>query len=317
MSVFLQVACFSKPLSCDLNPLFLFENFMTHRLMNVTEWKPYYFRILTLLNILLWVCLFISFLFLLRNVIAATVRKTPEPAYSARVSPRMIEKKDIQSYEAVLRNNPFGISAGSLNMPSASTSVAKSDVRLIGTIYGRTIHGYAIIADQAGKQAMFRTGEVVIESGVLKKVEKYRVLIEKNGKLTEISMVEAMMTDDVLGKPGSSLSARSIGRGEYLLDHKAVQSALDKPHQIMADAKLIPNVAGGKQEGFLLQEVKKNGIYDSLGMQNGDVLLKINDYGISNPENALQAFTALRGMDRVQLDLIRSGNKMTMTYQIR
>lgn len=290
---------------------------MIHRLMNLIEWKPHYFRILTLLNILLWIGLFFASLFLLRNVISASVRKTDAPAQSTHISPRMIVKKDIQEYEAVLHNNPFGISGGSLNIPSTSTGTVLSDLRLIGTIYGRSIHGYAILADQTGKQAMFRTGEFVFESGVLKKVEKYRVFIEKNGKLTEISMVEAVLTDDVLGKPGSSLSVRNVGRGEYLLDHKAVQSALDKPHQMITDAKLIPNISGGKQEGFLLQDIKKNGIYDSLGMQNGDVLLKINDFSISNPENALQVFTALRGMDRVQLDLIRSGNKMTMTYQIR
>jgi general secretion pathway protein C len=285
--------------------------------MNVIEWKPYYFRILTLLNILLWIGLFFASLFLLRNIISVSVRKIDAPAQATHISQRLIEKKDIKEYESVLHNNPFGISGGSLNIPSTSTGTILSDLRLIGTIYGHSIHGYAILADQTGKQAMFRVGEDVFDSGVLKKVEKYRVFIEKNGKLTKISMIESVLNGDVLGNSGSSPSARNIGRGEYLLDHRAVQSALDKPNQIITDAKLIPNMSGGKQEGFILQEIKKNGIYDSLGMQNGDVLLRINDFSISNPENALQVFTALRGMDRVQLDLIRGGNKMTMTYQIR
>jgi general secretion pathway protein C len=67
----------------------------------------------------------------------------------------------------------------------------------------------------------------------------------------------------------------------------------------------------------MLREVRRNGLYDSLGMQNGDVLLRINSFNISNPENALQAFTALRGMDKVQLDIIRNNNRMTLNYQIR
>lgn len=290
---------------------------MIHRLKNVTKWKLPYSRILTLLNLVLGTLLFISILFLSGNIISAMVQEREGPVSSSPITPRVSEKKDIQAYEAMLRNNPFGISAGSLKSASVSTGGAGSDMRLLGTISGHSIHGYAIIADKDGKQTMFRTGESVFGSGELKKVEKYRVFIGKNGKLSEISMVEVIISDDLYGKPGSSLSVRSIGKGEYLLDQKAVQSALDKPHQIMTDAKLIPNMAGGKQEGFLLLEVKKNGIYDNLGMQNGDVLLRINDYGISNPENALQAFMALRGMDRVQLDLIRSGNRMTMAYQIR
>jgi general secretion pathway protein C len=92
---------------------------------------------------------------------------------------------------------------------------------------------------------------------------------------------------------------------------------LDNPAQIMTDAKLIPNMVKGKPDGFILQEIRKNGVYDNLGMKNGDTLLRINGSNISNPENALQTFMALKGMDKVQLDIIRDGNRMTLNYQIR
>jgi general secretion pathway protein C len=95
------------------------------------------------------------------------------------------------------------------------------------------------------------------------------------------------------------------------------QQASDNPTQIMTDARLRPHKRNGREEGFLLSEVKTGGIYHSLGLRNGDVLLRINEYDISNPEIALQAFTALRGMDRIQIDLLRAGSKMTMTYQIK
>jgi general secretion pathway protein C len=86
---------------------------------------------------------------------------------------------------------------------------------------------------------------------------------------------------------------------------------------MMTDARLRPNLVNGKEEGFVLSEVRPGGIYHSLGLQDGDVLLRINEYDVSNPEKALQAFTALKGMERVQIDLIRAGSKMTMTYQIK
>jgi general secretion pathway protein C len=86
---------------------------------------------------------------------------------------------------------------------------------------------------------------------------------------------------------------------------------------MMTDARLKPNIMNGKEEGFVLSEVKSGGIYQSLGLQDGDVLLRINDYDISNPEKALQAFTALKGMERVQVDLMRGGSRLTMTYQIK
>jgi general secretion pathway protein C len=96
-----------------------------------------------------------------------------------------------------------------------------------------------------------------------------------------------------------------------------VRKAIENPNQIMTEARLLPYVVEGDVQGFVLSEVKSGGLYDSLGLRNGDVLVRVNDYEISTPESALQAFTALKGMDQVQLDVIRHGSAMTLTYQIR
>ncbi|PKL51422.1 MAG: hypothetical protein CVV37_06545 [Nitrospira bacterium HGW-Nitrospira-1] len=86
---------------------------------------------------------------------------------------------------------------------------------------------------------------------------------------------------------------------------------------LKSNVNLIRSRDRGRQEGFILSEVKPGGIYQSLGLRNGDVLLRINEYNINSPETALQAFTAIKGIDRAQLDILRNNTKMTMTYQIR
>jgi general secretion pathway protein C len=167
---------------------------------------------------------------------------------------------------------------------------------------------------------MFKVGESVFESGKLVSVEKYRASIESNGKLIKINMVDVLAPsemEDIKGRRVPAGPVQMVKRGEYMIDQKVVQQSLENPTQIMTDAKLIPHMIQGKQEGFILRDVRRNGFYENLGMQNGDVLLRINSFNISNPESALQAFTALRGMDKVQLDIIRSNNRMTLTYQIR
>jgi len=85
----------------------------------------------------------------------------------------------------------------------------------------------------------------------------------------------------------------------------------------LTDARFIPNIVDGRQEGFIVKELKKGGVYESLGLEDGDVLLRVNNLPITGPESALQAFTALKGMDRIELDIMRRGQKITMTYQIR
>jgi general secretion pathway protein C len=101
------------------------------------------------------------------------------------------------------------------------------------------------------------------------------------------------------------------------VDRDAVDAALLNPRQIMTDARLIPNTVEGKQEGFMVREVRPEGVYAKLGLRNGDVLLRVNEFSISDPETALQVFTALKGMERVELDILRNGSRMTLTYLIR
>ncbi|MFN3396727.1 MAG: hypothetical protein ACK4Z9_08060, partial [Thermodesulfovibrionales bacterium] len=116
---------------------------------------------------------------------------------------------------------------------------------------------------------------------------------------------------------GATSLVRSSGNNTFIVNQEGILHALENPSQLMTDARLQPNYVNGRQEGFMLREVRNGGIYQSLGLQNGDVLLRINNYDITNPEIALQAFTALKGMDRVGLDIIRNGTRMTLNYQIR
>lgn len=289
--------------------------------MEVINIKHHYLKIVTVVNITIGLILLASLVFFARNIITVVQKKDMIPLSTAQVESRKHENRSIQEYEGIFQNNPFGILAGSLkhNSPGMDQT-ALSGIKLVGTISGSAKHGYAVFVGRDGKQSMFKTGESVFGAGELKTVEKYRVSIENGGKLIKIPMVDIMAPGEMeaLKGAGASLgSVRSLGKGEYILDQRAVRFAVDNPTQIMTDAKLIPNMIRDKQEGFILREVRKNGIYDSLGMQNGDILLRINNFNISNPENTLQAVTALKGMDRVQLDIIRDGSRMTMNYQIR
>src|ERR1035437_8395595 len=97
---------------------------------------------MTLFNIVLWILLFVAMLFLSRSIILAMYQKALQPTHWSKKSPRITEKRHIREYNVMLQNSPFGMAAGSLKMfsPSAGGS-GPSDLKLIGTISGRPIHG--------------------------------------------------------------------------------------------------------------------------------------------------------------------------------
>ncbi len=274
-------------------------------------------KALPVLNALLCVLLGIAVLFFIRDIVSLSLTERPGKAAS---SPRSqpLQMRSLQDYSDILRNNPFGFPGGELKPLSATgQSVSQSDLSLIGTVAGRKKSSYAIFMDRNGKQDVFRTGDSVFGFGTLSKVEKGRVFVHSNGSDIAIPLADVATVKEVR-TPGSpeSLTKRT-GDTAYLLDTRGVQQALEKPNQIMTDARFMPNMVDGKQQGFLLTEVKPGGVYSGLGLRNGDVLLRINEFNISSPEAALQALTALKGIDRAQLDVIRNGSRITMTYQLR
>lgn len=258
-------------------------------------------------------------LFLVRDIVSLAVPVREQGGRSVKKTAQAMQTS-LQDYAVILRNNPFGPPAGELQPLSsaAGPAMSQSDLILTGTISGPRRYSFAFIADKTGQQDVYRIGDKVLSLGKLERVEKDRVFIRADGRQMEIPLSDLTVTKEL--KPPSSAVAglgRRTGESTFILDQQRVNQALERPDQLMTDARFVPNLVEGRQQGFLLREVKPGGIYASLGLQNGDVLLKINDFTISNPETALQAVTALRGIDRAQLDIVRQGSRLTMTYQIR
>jgi len=271
------------------------------------------------INALIGVLLLLAALLFTRDLLSLTLSPkggTARPEKKASNPP--IQK--FLDYARLMKNNPFGFPAGELSVISASSTptISQTDFTLIGTISGKQAFSYAIFLDKTGKQEIFRTGEKVFGMGTLKKVDKDKAMITANGRDIKIPFSDITDIKEVKsGGPSASAFGKRTGESTYLIDQQRIQQALEKPDQLLTDARFIPNMIEGKQQGFVLRELKPGGIYQSLGLQNGDVLLRINEYSISSPDTALQAITALKGIDRAQLDIIRNGSKTTMTYQIR
>ncbi len=286
----------------------------------------FFLKKLRIINYLLAALILLTALLFTRNIISIGFSKKASPLTKTKQGMETIplaKMKDINDYAPILEKNPFGppMKLIPISTEQKGEKIASpSELILIGTTVGPANLSYAILEDKSHSafqgQEVFAHGHKVYDYGTITKIEKDWVELTQGTIASRISIAEPQTKEITTGASQPSFG-KKISESQYVLDKEVVQNALKNPQQIMTDARLLPNVVKGKIEGFKISEVKQNGMYGNLGIRNGDILLKINNLEMSNPESALQAMSALGGMNSVNLDIIRDGAKMTMSYDIR
>lgn len=232
----------------------------------------------------------------------------------------------LQSHAIILEKGLFGpATRGTLTVlaqqpVNSLQTTSPTDVILLGTVAGSPRSSFVLVRRvSSNEERVFRLGEKVFDLGVLWVVRKETAELRSgNQTITLRTPVAPAETDKpfLANQPAAGV-VPSSGSGAGIIDQRALHQALDNIGQTMTDARLLPSMNDGKVEGFRLSEVKPQGIFNSLGLKNGDVLVRINDFPIDSPEKTIQVFMTLKGQSRIKLDLIRDGAPSSLQYDIR
>lgn len=85
----------------------------------------------------------------------------------------------------------------------------------------------------------------------------------------------------------------------------------------MKSVRIVPVLKDGQPQGLKLLAIRPGSVFALLGLRNGDVAHTFNGLDLSTPDNALQAYAALRNAHEVKLGLERAGARMVLTYVIK
>ncbi len=220
------------------------------------------------------------------------------------------------------------------------TTATSSQFTLLGTVTDTGGGGFAIFTEKSsGKEEVVRRGESVFTLGKLVRVERYRAVVESGGREMifnmDLSDKERAMGENAhspmrgggslffpgglnpfTGRPANRL-AKPLGKGRWLVDRRALDSALKDSNRVLADARFYPYREGGVVKGYLISQVRPSGVFYGMGMRSGDIILSVNDYVIDAPEKAMSLMKGLKGETNVKLDILRRGRAQTFKYEIR
>ena len=115
-------------------------------------------------------------------------------------------------------------------------------LKLIGTIIGA--HPYAVIFDPAGnKQYLYRMKDDIGNGWLIHIIDKNRIVLRKGGteEVLEVKFIEG-------GEAAQGLKPASAKTG-LRLDPRDVEGALSDMNTVMTQARVTPNIDGGRPPG--------------------------------------------------------------------
>ncbi|MFP2908917.1 type II secretion system protein GspC [Pyxidicoccus sp. 3LFB2] len=210
-----------------------------------------------------------------------------------------------------------------------ATSPVRSSLRvkLLGTLVANDAQwSFASIQDLDTQRARsLMVGDDLMGARILT-IERERITVAANGReeyidgeasSAPVAAAPALSRTAPVANPGPESGIRATGEHAYEIPETELQQALARLDVLSTQARVVPAIEDGKPVGFKLAAIRQGSLYTKIGLQNGDVLKRINGLSLDSPERMLEAFTKLRETKHIELDIGRAGGSVRKVYDVR
>jgi general secretion pathway protein C len=251
----------------------------------------------------------------------ATAAAAAEPA-----RPRNCEDDRASPTRTSLRAQLVGgvIADPARNSIVSVTDLGSRETRIYGV--GDTIQGARVLAveriqdDRDATGAGFRMAAIVCNDG-----QKEFIDFDSGGAGGAVASVPSLGRAPVPApatgapappgaQPGEAV--RKTAENAYEVPKTLVDGALSNMSALATQARIVPSFKNGVANGFKLFSIQPNSLYANIGVENGDVIQRINGYEINSPDKALEVYQKLRESSHITIELERNGRVIRKEYNV-
>lgn len=205
-------------------------------------------------------------------------------------------------------------------------------VRLVGTmVANRPEWSMANVEDLASNTTtVYMVGDAIQTAEVIE-IERLRVYINNSGRKEYIDAEAGSGAAPVVAAApahtavaaatppaaGVGSGIRALNDDTYEIPKDEIQKAMSNLNDIAMQARIVPAFKDGASTGFKLFSIRPNSLYSKIGIQNGDVIRRINGFEINSPDKALEIYSKLKESSRIEIELERGGSAVRKTYNVR
>jgi len=185
-----------------------------------------------------------------------------------------------------------------------------SNLQLKGTIASpEPAMSAAIITDGANEEKVYLIDDPISSIAKLHAVYTDRVVLNENGKLTNLRLPEefAAVTTPV---------RRASTRRQTTPSPQSIQSVVSKNVARLADViRPTPYFVNGQQQGYRVYPGRDRRQFASLGLRPGDLIKEIDGQSLTDPTQAMQIFQSLGTSSQVSVTVERNGQPETIVLK--
>jgi hypothetical protein len=85
---------------------------------------------------------------------------------------------------------------------------------------------------------------------------------------------------------------------------------------LLTDARLVPAFEGGRVVGLKIFSVRAGTLPAAIGLENGDVIQRINGHELTSPAAGLELHASLQEASTLRVDILRRGVPGTLTHAL-
>ncbi|MFT3709561.1 MAG: type II secretion system protein GspC [Archangium sp.] len=209
-------------------------------------------------------------------------------------------------------------------------------VKLLGTLVSESMPEWSVASIQdivTLKTSTYMIGDKVQGAEVVE-IERLRVIVINNNRREFIDgtpgdgttpmpipaapIVSAKALNDA-PPPSVALGAgvKQVSENDYEIPRAEIDKTLANLNDVAMQARIVPAFKDGVAQGFKLFSIRPDSIYSKIGIQNGDVIKRINGFDLNSPEKALEIYSKLKESSRIDIEVERNGASVRKTYNVK
>jgi len=117
--------------------------------------------------------------------------------------------------------------------------------------------------------------------------------------------------------PNISRGIARTGPRDWQMDRGVVDRIIEQYAELMKGTVVAPDRENGKVVGIRVFGIRPDSVLALLGIENGDRIVTVNGFDLTDPGRALEALGYVRTAPRLNVDLRRNGQPLTLNYEVR